>query len=258
MIKTILVAEDERSNAVLLSKRLEKDGYNVLLASNGLQALEILRSRPVDLLITDVVMPEMDGVDLYMALKDDLVFTNLPVLIMTDKEVFRESFTALGVDIYCPKPFNYADLLEKVKKIERQGLVGQRYQKVLVVGPQPEVVDQMRCDLLSRNCIVGTVDNVIEIGLRCFTLNPGIIILDLHAREYATTKEIIRSLRAYKYFANTIIAIYSHVGTNDVSEMGGVDNIELEIKMCLEAGANKYIGRFNKATFLDQLKEFNI
>ncbi|MBF0593978.1 MAG: response regulator [Candidatus Omnitrophica bacterium] len=255
MIRNILVADDERTNALLLAKRLEKEGYTVSIALNGREALDVIRYNPIDLLITDVVMPEMDGVDLYMALKDNPEHANLPVLIVTDKEMFQESFAALGAEIYCPKPFNFIDLLDKIKKIESQKIDGRRYHKAILIGPHADVLEQMSVELLKRDCIVAKVDNVIEIGLRCFTFNPEVIIIDIHSREYATTKEIVRSLRAYKCFSKTFIAIYSHFGSAEFAGMGGADSIELEIKMCLEAGANKYIGRFNRVTFLEQLKD---
>ncbi len=258
MIRNILVADDERSNVLLLAKSLEKSGFTVSTARNGLEALEMLKAGSFDLLITDVVMPEMDGVDLYMALKEDPEFQNLPVLIMTDKEVFQQSFSALGVENYCPKPFNLPVLLEKIKKIESTAQDGRRYHKVVLIGPHRDVLDQMRVQLLKRNCIVGLVDNVIEIGLRCFLLNPELVIIDIHSRDYATTKEIIRSLRAYKFFQEMTIVVYSNFGPEDVAGMGGVSSIEAEIAMCLEAGATKYIGRFNPATFLEKLQSCGI
>ena len=258
MIKNILIADDERSSALLLARSLEKSGYTISIARNGREAFEMVKAGSFDLLITDVVMPEMDGVDLYMAMKEDPELSSLPVLIVTDKEVFQQSFSALGVDYYCPKPFDFPNLLEKIKKIEGMVQDGRQYHKVLLIGPHHDVLDQMRKELVKRNCIVGMVDNVIEIGLRCFMVNPGLIIIDIHSRDYATTKEIIRSLRAYKFFLKTTIVIYSHFGSEEVAGMGGTSSIEAEVQMCLEAGANKYIGRYSPATFLEHLEQFGI
>ena len=258
MIKNILVADDERSNVTMLARLLEKEGYHVSTASNGLEALKVVAAQPVDLLITDVVMPEMDGVDLYMRLKENPETAQLPIIIITDKEVFQESFAALGVELYSPKPFNFQDLLAKVKAIEAKVVEDRRYHKVVVIGPHREVLEKMQVELQSRSCIVATVDNVIEIGLRCFLVNPAFIIIDLHSRDYATTKEIINSIRSYDFFKYTKILVYAHFSSGDMVGMSILDNLEVEIQACMEAGATKYIGRFYRVTFLEQLKEFGI
>lgn len=258
MIKHVVVADDERSNALMLARLLEKEGYTVTTAVNGLEALKIINSQPTDLLVTDVVMPEMDGVDLYMRLKESPDTAHIPIIIVTDKEVFQESFAALGVELYSPKPFNFPDLLMKIRKVDSQAIEQKKYHKVVVIGPHRDVLDKMRLELQSRNCIVATVDNVIEIGLRCFLVNPSIILIDLHSRDYATTKEIVRSIRSYEFFKYTTIIVYAHFTSDDVVGMPLLENLELEMKACMEAGANKYIGRFNRVTFLEQLKDVGI
>jgi len=258
MIKNILVADDERTTALLLARSLEKIGYNVIVTDNGRKALEIIKSRPLDLLITDVVMPEMDGVDLYMALKEDPLTATLPVIIVTDKEVFQESFAALGVELYCPKPFNLNDLFEKIRNIEAKSADKYIFHKVVIIGPDVDVLQKMKLMLTERNCIVAMVDNVIEIGLRCFLTNPSVIIIDIFSKEYATAKEIIRSLRSYEFFKRTTIVVYSNFEAGDGAVIPGLDSIDSEIHDCLAAGATKYIGRFNRVTFLEQLKEFGI
>ncbi|MBF0331249.1 MAG: response regulator [Candidatus Omnitrophica bacterium] len=258
MIKHIVVADDERSSAMLMSRSLEKEGFRVTTAYNGREAFNIVNSQQVDLLITDVVMPEMDGVDLYMRLKENPVTAHIPIIIVTDKEVFQESFSALGVELYSPKPFNLKDLMEKIKKVDAKATETRQYHKVVVIGPNRDVLDKMRIELQSRGCIVATVDNVIEIGLRCFLVNPRLIFVDLHSRDYATTKEIIASIRSYDFFKYTKIVLYANFSSDDVAGMPSLENMEVEIKACMEAGADKYIGRFNRVTFLEQLKDFGI
>ena len=258
MIRHILVADDERINALMLVRNLEKQGYTCSVAGNGIHALEIIKTHPIDLLITDVVMPEMDGVDLYMALKSNPVTANLPIIIATDKDVFQESFSALGVELYCPKPFNIHELLEKIKRIESKSAESHVFHKVVVIGSDSKVLEAMKLMLVDRSCIVATVDSVIEIGLRCFLISPSVIILDIHTQEYATTKEIIRSLRSYEFFKNTVILVYSNFSAGEASVISGLDSMDTEIHACMAAGATKYIGRFNRVTFVEQIKEFGL
>ena len=149
-------------------------------------------------------------------------------------------------------------ILKKIEKIESTYKDFRTIHKTVIIGPDRDVLEKMQALLQERNCIVAMVDNVIEIGLRCFMTNPRLILIDIHSRDYATTKEIIKSLRAYEFFKYTTIVIYSNFGSGDAAVIAGLDSMENEIHACLEAGANKYIGRFNRVTFLDQLKEFGI
>lgn len=258
MIKNILVADDDRGSALMLARSLEKDGYAVRIADNGVRALEVIMSEPVDLLITDVVMPEMDGVDLYMELKNRPATANLPVIIVTDKEAFKESFSALGVELYSPKPFNMEDLKDKIRKIEAFVMAKRVFHKVVIIGSDEALLGRMRRELEGVNSIVVPVSKVIEIGMRCFLTNPQVILIDIYTQDYASTKEIIRSLRVYDFFKYTKILVYANYPAEDWQNptlMHGVEQVVLD---CLEAGANKYIGRFDQATFLAQLKEFGI
>ncbi|MEI6437980.1 MAG: response regulator [Candidatus Omnitrophota bacterium] len=258
MIKNILVADDERGTAVLLAKSLEKEGYRVQIAENGVRALGIILSEKIDLLITDVVMPEMDGVDLYMELKNRPSTSSLPVIIVTDKEVFQDSFSSLGVEMYSPKPFNMEDLKEKIRKIEAYTMAKQVFHKVVVIGPDEDVLGKMRRELEKVNSIVVPVSKVIEIGLRCFLTNPQLILIDIYTPDYATTKEVIRSLRAYDFFKNTKIVVYSNHPADEVLEGPLLRSLEKVVQDCLKAGADTYIGRFDQATFLGHLKDFGI
>ncbi|MFH0753012.1 MAG: response regulator [Candidatus Omnitrophota bacterium] len=258
MIKNVVVADDDRGSALLMASCLEKEGYRVYTAGNGRQVLDIIKNNPVDLVITDVVMPEMDGVDLYTELKSNPATENLPIIIITDKDVFQESFSALGVDFYTPKPFNFKDLQAKINKVDIQSQESSRIHKVAVIGPKKDVISKMGAILQSKNCIVGQVDSVIEIGLRCFLLNPSIIFIDLFSTDYAFSREIIKSLRSYAFFKNTKIVLYSTVTQEEASNSQLLDGIQTEIKECMSSGADHYIGRFNQVTFAEQLKEFNI
>src|SRR5438876_12383075 len=112
MIKNILLAEDDRVTSLLVKTQLTTKGYFVYTAANGIEALKILSSQSIDLIITDVVMPQMDGVDLYEAVKKDPKTTDIPIIIVTDKAIFRESFASLGVSNFVEKTTNINVLLE--------------------------------------------------------------------------------------------------------------------------------------------------
>ena len=115
MIKTILLAEDDRGTALLVKTQLERNNYKVLVAYNGLEALAIIRSEKVDLLITDVVMPEMDGPALVEKVKLDR--PDIKVLFISGyaEMGFRQQAKESGALQFLAKPFSLKQLAGKVK-----------------------------------------------------------------------------------------------------------------------------------------------
>jgi CheY-like chemotaxis protein len=260
MIKNILLAEDERGTALLVKTQLERYGYEVLLAYNGLQALDIIAKQPVDLVITDVVMPEMDGVDLYMELKKGKETANLPVIIVTDKQVFKESFQALGVDYFVPKASDISNLIEKIKTIEIAKGKERNLYKVIVGGTNSAVLDQMKSLLYGDGVLVSTAESSLDIVTKAFLMAPNVIVLDIGLKDNVTMAELIRSLRCYSFLKRSHILTYSHFSPEDIGggNAGALDSFQEEVKACQEAGATKYLGRFNRAVFLDQIREFGL
>jgi len=104
MPKKVLIADDEPTVVTLARQRLQVAGYVVETARNGKEAWDIMQTADIDLLVTDVVMPVMDGVDLYKEMKKVPRLALVPIVIITDNRIFRESFQALGVEHFLPSP----------------------------------------------------------------------------------------------------------------------------------------------------------
>jgi len=102
-----MVVDDNESNRTLLARRLRREGYTVSLAENGRQALEKLRARPYDLLLLDILMPELDGVEVLKQLKADPDTQNIPVIMLSalDELDAVTHCIELGAEDYLPKPF---------------------------------------------------------------------------------------------------------------------------------------------------------
>jgi class 3 adenylate cyclase len=103
----ILVVDDNESNRALLARRLRRQGYTVSLAENGRQALEKLKARPFDLLLLDILMPELNGVEVLKRIKTDPATQNVPVIMLSaldEMEAVTECI-GLGAEDYLPKPF---------------------------------------------------------------------------------------------------------------------------------------------------------
>ncbi|MDI3297660.1 MAG: response regulator transcription factor [Bacillota bacterium] len=115
----VLVVDDEGSIRKLLEFNLRKAGFQPLLAGSGREALEILRSRKPDLAIVDLMLPDVDGFDLYRRISAE---RPLPVLFLTarDSEVDRVLGLELGADDYVTKPFSPRELVARVRAILRR------------------------------------------------------------------------------------------------------------------------------------------
>ena len=257
MIRNILLAEDDRGTALLTKTQLERYGYQVHSVGNGAEALEILQDERVDLIVTDVVMPEMDGVDLYMALKQDKYLANIPVIIVTDKATFLEAFSALGVNHFLPKASDIKDLIEKIKTIDSQEPDQKPLFKVLICGENDTVVKQMKVALQRKGCLVVVTENSPDVIPKAIEMTPHLIILDAMMKKHMTIQELVRALRAFETLRRSSILSYVDFDPDTVRiQSGMMDVIEGQVKASLEAGADKYIGRYNRLTFLDQLKDF--
>lgn len=128
----ILVAEDDRNQRKLIEAALTREGYRVLTAEDGDQALEIMDAERVDLVITDVMMPNTDGFQLTGLLRESGM--NIPILVVTALESFpdKERGFRLGVDDYMVKPIDIGELVLRVRALLRRAQIATEHQ--LTVG----------------------------------------------------------------------------------------------------------------------------
>jgi DNA-binding response OmpR family regulator len=116
---TALVVEDEESIAALVQSYLERDGFTVVRAQGGEEALGQLEQRPVRVVVLDIGLPDMDGFDVCRRIR---LHSRVPILMLTarDEEPDRVSGLELGADDYLTKPFSPRELLARVKAVLRR------------------------------------------------------------------------------------------------------------------------------------------
>ena len=121
MKQVILIAEDDRDIRDLLRLYLEGEGYRVLEAENGAQALILAREQTPDMAILDVMMPEMNGFELTRALRR---YSEIPILILSARSQDNDKILGLnlGADDYIAKPFNPVEIVARVKAQLRRAL----------------------------------------------------------------------------------------------------------------------------------------
>src|ERR1051326_3856682 len=116
----ILVVEDEESLLQTLRYNLSRAGHEVRLSTNGLQALEMIRGNPPELVVLDLMLPGLDGLELCRAVRADTLnpgVAHVPILMLTarDEEIDKVVGLEVGADDYLTKPFSMHELLARVK-----------------------------------------------------------------------------------------------------------------------------------------------
>jgi len=113
----ILVVDDETYIVELVKFNLEKEGFEVIVAYDGVSALELVKTESPDLIVLDIMLPIMDGLEVCKALKQDENFNTIPIIMLTAKGGEIDTVLGLetGADDYITKPFSPRELLARVK-----------------------------------------------------------------------------------------------------------------------------------------------
>jgi two-component system KDP operon response regulator KdpE len=116
---SILLVDDEERILNFLKTKLKSLGFEVLLAGNGVEALEQIQGQEPDLVVLDVIMPKMDG---FQTLKELRIFSSVPVIMLSARgdDSDRIKGLGLGADDYLPKPFNPDELVARIEAIKRR------------------------------------------------------------------------------------------------------------------------------------------
>ena len=144
----ILIVDDEERIVNFLRSKLKASGYEVLTAGNGLEGLEQAQAQEPDLIVLDLLMPKMDGLEMLKELRS---FSVVPVIILTAKgaDADRIKGLQLGADDYLPKPFNPDELVARIEAVRRRLEPGER-------GKIPEVfqLGDVAIDFRKHNVVV--------------------------------------------------------------------------------------------------------
>ena len=136
MKEKILIVEDDKHISKLVKYNLEKCDYECTISSTGEKALHILKEQAVDLIILDIMLPEMNGFDVCRSVKQEPSLKSIPIIMLTAKgeETDRIVGLELGADDYIVKPFSPRELVLRVKAILKRGKVEEVKKDILSIG----------------------------------------------------------------------------------------------------------------------------
>jgi DNA-binding response OmpR family regulator len=197
---TILVVDDDDSIRSLLQQEFTEAGYNVEEASNGKLALEKIRDNRPDLIILDIMMPEMNGFDVAAILKNDPQTMDIPIIVLSIVQDKARGYR-IGVDRYLTKPIDTAALFTEVGTLLEQG---KSSKKVMVVDEDSAAVKTLTDVLQAKGYMVVESDGK-ELVEKAISSQPDIIILN---SVLSGKQEIVQSLRFEKGLENVLFLIY--------------------------------------------------
>lgn len=193
--KTILVVDDEEHILELIKFNLETEGYNVLLCDNGEASISMIENNEVDLVVLDLMLPGISGIEVCKRLKKMEAFETLPVIMLTAKgeETDRILGLELGADDYITKPFSVRELIARIKAVLRRSENRQVKNKENMITVKDLTID-------IEKHIVTMNGEEIELTLKEFEL---LKILAENRGKVLSRNFLLDEIWGYEYFGET-------------------------------------------------------
>ena len=189
----ILIVDDQKDICRFLQLELEHEGYNIFIANNGYDAIESVKGNSIDLILLDVMMNGIDGIETCKRIR---AFSNIPIIMLTAKSQLRDKIAGLdeGADDYITKPFEIEELLARIRVYERKA--NDRFE-TLFVGELKMNVDKRRVECLGKEIRLTKT----EFDLLKFLLKNKELVMD--------RQKILNKVWGYNYFGDeNIVDVY--------------------------------------------------
>ncbi|MBV9324385.1 MAG: response regulator transcription factor [Chloroflexi bacterium] len=195
----ILVVEDEESLLQSLRYNLTRAGHEVRLSTNGAQALEMIRGNPPELVVLDLMLPGLDGLDLCRAVRAESLnpaVAHVPILMLTarDEEIDRVVGLEVGADDYLTKPFSMHELMARVKAQLRRADMGSAVRDPTLQLASGDLLVDVGAHRVSRNAVQ------LQLKRREFDL---LVYLMRHPGQLQTRETLLRNVWGYEYVGDT-------------------------------------------------------
>ena len=192
---TILVVEDEENLLAAIKYNLDNEGYLSITANNGTEAIGLVSSEDPDLVILDVMLPELDGLEVCRIIRKD---NDVPIIFLTakDQEMDRVVGLELGADDYVVKPFSMRELLARVKAMLRRQRVKDSFTKVHL----EEVLVSGSLSLNTASRILPRDGEILDIKPRAFDL---LLLLMQNKGRAFSREQILERLWGTDFYGDT-------------------------------------------------------
>jgi CheY-like chemotaxis protein len=255
MAKKILVLDDEEDILDALKGKLERAGYAVTAVRNGLDGLDAARREKFDLVVTDVVMPGMDGFQFFKEFKKLSGNSAIPVIIVSAHASMEDTFRVFGVQDFLAKPVDGERIVKAVERLLSPSSSTLLNRKILILGTDMEVVASMVHLLNDHGHKASAARDESEFLTRTLAQPPEMMILDVLLPKLLA-HELVKAVRCFSHLRSAIILTYTSFSEKQLTSVDAIEQLKFSKNQCMSAGATDYIGRFSRLTFMDVLSKY--
>ena len=243
----ILIIEDEGTVRTMLTAKLEEAGYLVFQADDGDSGYQIAKSVRPDLIISDILMPQMDGNQLMKKLRESAFGKDIPFIILSARSQMQDYFELMEVDDFIVKPFEPENFLERVgkvldkyrKKMSVDHLAERK--KILIFDDEDQAYAQFRKILMDHHYEVDNARTLEECLKRGDLFNPDLVALRFLLDRVSGDK-LVSALKEVPAMANIPMVVYSR------KDRGWEDKIVCEV------GATCFVGEVTEEKLLKAIE----
>jgi len=198
-VSKILVVEDDQTLLEVLKYNLRKDGFDVVTASDGVQALDVARSEKPDLILLDIMLPKLSGLDVCRALRKEMT---VPILMLTAKgaEIDKVVGLEIGADDYVTKPFSMKELLARIRAMLRRTEMFKQEESPSADDPALQIINagDLQIDVARHSAILG--GKVLDLSPKEFDL---LMFLANNRGRVFEREHLLNRVWGYDYIGDT-------------------------------------------------------
>ncbi len=173
-LKRILIVEDDLDIVEMVSYNLKKEGYRTSFVTNGRKAVDLIKKEQPDLIILDLMLPEIDGLEICRILKSQENTSTVPIIMLTAKSQEADKVIGLeiGADDYLPKPFSPRELMARIKAVLRRYSIASSNKRIIVNNISLDILKH-KVTAFNRNIsLTPTEFKLLEMMIK----QPGVVL----------------------------------------------------------------------------------
>jgi CheY-like chemotaxis protein len=258
-METILVVEDEEDLRTLLVHKLVSEGYQVHEAADGEEGLRKAKEVSPDLIVSDVLMPKMDGHQFLKRLRESEFGRDIPFIILTARRKMQDFFETMEIDDFLAKPFESRELLIRIRRVLTKGRLPypppppadpdgedpstSHRKKVLIIDDDTIAGAQLRVLLIREDYAAINVKNVSQGLEKALLTKPDLIILKFFSGGIGCVN-FIALIKKMEHLQDIPVLVYSYTP------------VEESERSLLTAGASGFLPEITRETLMKEVAKF--